>query len=201
MFCSVDDVAALLMLEISDPDEVQACIRAIDEATAAIQNYCHQELEYAANDVLTLDCPGGSKIFLPELPVISVSTVVENEVTLTVTTDYKLGQFGILYRVGRSWAAGVQNVVVTYSHGYADIPDDILGVCTRAASRIYQAGLRAKEQNGIVGVANMALGDYQVGYASEAGGGIGEGVMGVSAARMLLLSEKDILNRYRHIGQ
>jgi len=52
-----------------------------------------------------------------------------------------------------------------------------------------------------VGVANMALGDYQVGYASEAGGGIGEGVMGVSAARMLLLSEKDILNRYRHIGQ
>ena len=52
-----------------------------------------------------------------------------------------------------------------------------------------------------MGVSNMALGDYQVGYASEAGGGVGEGVMGVSAARMLLLSEKDILNRYRHIGQ
>jgi len=29
------------------------------------------------------------------------------------------------------------------------------------------------------------------------GGGIGEGVMGASAARMLLRSEKDILNRYR----
>ncbi|HBF40552.1 MAG TPA: hypothetical protein DDW19_01865 [Anaerolineaceae bacterium] len=201
MFCTVDDVAALLMLEISDSDKVQACTRAIDEATAAIQNYCHQELEYTENDVLTLDCPGGSKIFLPELPVVSVSTVVENGVTLTATIDYKLGQFGILYRVGRNWAAGVQNVTVMYTHGYADFPDDILGVCTRAASRIYQAGLRAKEQNGIVGVANMALGDYQVGYASEAGGGVGEGVMGVSAARMLLLSEKDILNRYRHIGQ
>jgi hypothetical protein len=50
-----------------------------------------------------------------------------------------------------------------------------------------------------MGIASLSLGDYAVSYGSEAGGGIGEGVMGVSAARVLLLSEKDILNRYRYV--
>jgi len=40
-----------------------------------------------------------------------------------------------------------------------------------------------------------------VSYASEVGGGVGEGLMGVSGARMLLLSEKDILDRYRYVIQ
>jgi hypothetical protein len=70
-------------------------------------------------------------------------------------------------------------------------------VCVRAASRGYQAGLRAADSEGVLGVASKALGDFSVSYASEAGGGAGEGVMGASAARMLLLSEKDMLNRYR----
>ncbi len=198
MFCAVEDVSALLMLEIDDADEVTACTRAIEEATASIQNYCQQVIEYVSNEKITVDGHGGRKIFLPELPVLSVGAVEEDGDLLTVNTDYKLGENGILHRLNGYWQAGVQNYEITYTHGLATIPDDLLGVCVRAASRIYQAGLRAKSQNGIIGVANMALGDYQVGYASEAGGGVSEGVMGVSAARMLLLSEKDILNRYRY---
>ena len=198
MFCNVDDVAALLMLEISDSEQVQACTRAIEEATASIQNYCQQVISYESNDSVTVDGHGGRKIFLPELPVISVSAVYEDGDLLTVNVDYKLGENGVLHRLNGYWQAGVQNYRIVYTHGLATIPEDILGVCVRASSRIYQAGLRAKSQNGIIGVSNMALGDYQVGYASDAGGGVGEGVMGVSAARMLLLSEKDILNRYRY---
>lgn len=197
MFCTVEDVSALLMLEIDDNDEISACMRAIDEVTEAIKNYCHQEIEQVDDDEITIDGHGGTRIFLPELPVTEVSAVEEDGVLLTAGTDYKLGQYGILYRVNGYWSKGVQNYTITYTHGLETIPDDLKGVCVRAASRIYQAGLRAKSQNGVIGVANMALGDYQVGYASESGGGVSEGVMGVSAARMLLLSEKDILNRYR----
>jgi len=50
-------------------------------------------------------------------------------------------------------------------------------------------------------VAAKSLGDYAVSFASEVGGGVGEGLMGVSGARMLLLSEKDILNKYRYVMQ
>jgi len=66
-------------------------------------------------------------------------------------------------------------------------------VCTRAAARAYQAGLRSADADGIPGVASKSLGDFSVSFAGEGA----EGVMGASAARMLLLSEKDILDRYR----
>jgi len=69
----------------------------------------------------------------------------------------------------------------------------------RSASRVYQAGLRAKEINGVTGVQSTSLGDYSVSFGSEQGGGVGEGVMGASAARGLLLSEKDILDKYRMV--
>ena len=197
MFCTVDDVSELLQIEISDLASNQSCVRAIEEATEVIKNYCHQEIE-RVSETITIDCAGGTRIHLPELPVTAVTKVVVDGVELTASVDYKLGQHGILYRVDGYWTAGIQNVVITYTHGYAVIPEDIVGVCTRSASRVYQAGLRSKEHDGVVGIASLTLGDYSVSYGSEFGGGVSEGVLGVSAARVLLLSEKDILNRYRY---
>ena len=197
-FCTVEQVEDFLNLTIIDnADNVASCVRAISAVTEAIKNYCQQTIEQEADDEITLDCDGGDMLFLPELPVTAVASVVEDDETLTVTEDYILGQYGILHRVGRDWLSGVQVITVTYTHGYATIPDDIVDVATRSAARVYQAGLRAKEHEGITGVASLSLGDYSVSYGSEHGGGVGEGVMGVSAARVLLLSEKDLLNRYR----
>jgi len=71
----------------------------------------------------------------------------------------------------------------------------------RAASRAYQMGLKTAAQDGVPGLQALSLGDYSVTYASEASGGVGEGVMGASGARMLLMSEKDMLNKYRYVSQ
>ena len=203
-FCTVSDVEDLLQVEIATAARIAACERAIAEATEAIRNYCHQYIEQVTDDEITLDCMGGTRLFLPELPVVSVAEVIEDEEILDEDDDYKLGQHGILHRVAQEWAAGVQIVTVTYTHGYDaydSLLDDIVGVATRAAARAFQAGLKASETQGVPGVASMGLGDYSVSYASEAGGGVGEGLMGVSGARMLLLSEKDILDRYRYVMQ
>ena len=201
-FCTVQDVENLLQIEITDADKIAACERAIAEATEAIRNYCHQYIELVTGDEITLDCAGGSRVFLPELPVIEVSEVIEDDNTLTVDDDYKLGQYGILHRVDCDWEAGIQIVTITYTHGYtAPLPDDIVAVATRAAARVYQVGLRGADTEGVPGVSAKSLGDYSVSYTSEHGGGVGEGLMGVSGARMLLLSEKDILDRYRYIAQ
>jgi len=201
-FCTVSDVANLLQIEITAADKIASCARAITEATAAIRNYCHQYIELVTDDTITLDCAGGTRLFLPELPVVSVSAVVEDDEGLTEDDDYKLGQYGILHRVNRDWEAGIQIVTITYTHGYATLlPDDIVAVATRAAARAFQAGLKASETDGVPGISAKSLGDYSVSYASEAGGGVGEGVIGASGARMLLLSEKDILDRYRYVMQ
>lgn len=204
-FCTVGDVEEFLQLDIaSDADKNTACERAITEATNAIKNYCRQELELSSDDEYTFDVASTrcTKLFLPELPVVSVASVVEDGETLTEgdDEDYQLGNHGILYRKGDYWAQGVQVVVVIYTHGYSTIPQDIVDVCTRAASRAYQAGLKASDADGVPGIASKSLGDYSVSFQAEMGGGVGEGVMGASASRMLLLSEKDVLNKYRVKG-
>jgi hypothetical protein len=196
-FATIPDIEAFLQVEISTAAQIAAAERALVEATAAIRNYCHQYLERVEGDEITLDSPGGVRLFLPELPVIEVSSVVEDGEDLAVDDDYKLGQHGILHRIGRTWAAGIQIVTIIYSHGYEQIPDDIVAVATRAASRGYQAGLRTAEDAAVVGVQSKSLGDFAVSYGSEQGGGASEGVMGASAARMLLMSEKDMLDKYR----
>jgi hypothetical protein len=201
-FCTVTDIENFLMVTIhTDAVKNASALRAIAEATEAIKNYCHQQIELVT-ETITLDYDGvGWKIFLPELPVVSVASVIEDGDTLVVDDDYKLGQHGILRRVDDDWATGTQIVQITYTHGYTTIPDDIVGVCTRAAARAYQAGLAAAAVGAVAGVASMTLGDYSYSLGSGAGGGAGEGIMGASAARMLLLSEKDILNRYRYVAQ
>ena len=201
-FCTISDLEKFLQVEITDADKIASCTRALAEATAAIRNYCHQYIELVEDEEITLDVwvPRWN-IVLPEMPVVSVATVAEDGETLTEGSDedYVLAQHGLLVRRGQRWVVGPQIVVVTYTHGYAEIPDDVCGVCTRAAARTYQAGLRSAEDGAVPGVAGKSLGDFSVSYSSGAGG-VGEGVMGVSGSRMLLLSEKDILDRYRYRG-
>ena len=197
VFATVQDIEAFLQIEITTPAQVLSAQRALTEASAAIRNYTRQYLEQVDDEVITLDSLGGSRLFLPELPVLEITKVIEDGVTLTQGVDYKLGQHGILHRTGQRWSTGIQNITITYSHGFADIPDDIVAICTRAASRAYQAGVRSADSDGLMGVASKSLGDFSVAFASESGGGVGEGIMGASAARMLLMSEKDVLDKYR----
>jgi len=196
-FATIADLEAFLQLDITTPIQIASAQMALRDATAAIRNYCRQHLEHVFSDPVTLDSPGGARLFLPELPAIHVSSVVEDGEALTAGDDYQLGQHGILHRIGQKWTAGIQIVTIVYSHGYAVIPDDIVAVCVRAASRAYQAGLKSADGEGVPGIASKSLGDFSVAFQSEGGGGVGEGVLGASAARLLLLSEKDILNRYR----
>jgi hypothetical protein len=196
-FAVLADIEAFLQLPITTAIQIASAERALKDATAAIRNYCHQYLEQVTGETVTLDSTGGARLFLPELPVVSVSSVVEDGNALIVDDDYKLGQYGILYRIGNMWAEGIQIVTIVYGHGFLIIPDDVVAVCVRAASRQYQAGLKAADSAGVPGIASKSLGDFSVAFQSEAGGGTGEGVLGASAARLLLLSEQDILDKYR----
>jgi hypothetical protein len=195
-FATVQDIESFLQMTITDPAKVLSAKRALAEASAAIRNYTRQYLEYVVGDVITLDSSGGTRIFLPELPVSTVSRVIEDGKLLLPIADYKLGQHGILHRIDQKWAEGIQNITITYPHGYSVIPDDIVAVCTRAASRAYQAGLKAADSDGVAGIASKQLGDFSVSFQAESSVA-GEGLLGASGSRMLLLSEKDMLDKYR----
>lgn len=200
-FATVEDIEAFLQVDITTAKQIASAQRALTEATHAIKNYTKQHLEAVADEEVTFDVPAGTRmLFLPELPVTALTEVVEDGETLTVDDDYKLGNYGILHRIDQDWEEGIQIVTVTYSHGYSEIPQDIVDVATRAAARAYQLGLRSAEDGGVPGVASKSLGDFSVAYSSAGDFSVGEGVMGASAARFLLMSEKDILDDYRIDG-
>jgi len=195
-FCTVVDLEQFLQIDVAPAASIDAADRAILEASVAIQNYCRQQIEELEDDEITLDSAGDRRLFLPELPVTAISGVIEDGEVLVEADDYQLGQHGILHRVGQAWAEGIQIVTITYTHGYEPIPDDVVAICTRAAARAYQAGLKSAETGAVPGVTAIGLGDYSVSYGAEASGGSG-GVLGASAAPVLLRSEKEVLNRYR----
>ncbi len=197
--CSVGDLADFLQLSISGD---AAALRAIEGATAAIQNYCRQQLVFVANDVVTLRSRGQEVLILPETPVSAVASVVENGTALVFDQDYTWTESGLLWRWSRGWPWSVTypsipgSVVVTYSHGYAVIPQPIREVCIRAASRAYQSGLRTAALSGVPGVQSEALPDYTIQYQPDTAAG-GASSLGASAAPFLLPSEQVMLNPYR----
>lgn len=190
-FCTVDDLEAFLQVIIAD-DNVSA-LAAIAAASAAIQNYCRQVLAEVEDDALTLTVPAYRRtVLLPEQPVTAVASVVEDGTTLTVGTDYQWARSGLLTRIGRPWASGWQGVVVTYTHGYATIPDDLKSVCIQAAARAYRAGLGSAVTAGVPGIqSEQAEGDYSVTFAAQTAGS------GAFAPPVLAPSEKELLSRYR----
>jgi len=193
-FCSVADVGTFLGATISANDA--QVLQAIKEVTAVIKNYCNQVIEQVQNDTIKLDGQLAMKLFLPELPVQSITSVKVAGEVLPVTR-YALAENGVLWYQHGVWPLGAQNIEVTYTHGYAAIPDDIKGVCYRAAARLYQAQLKAKRQDFVPGLSSVSVGDWSESYEGDKGAA-GESDKGVSAARALLMSEKEILNRYRY---
>lgn len=197
MFCQVADLADFLQIEISPAD--LSAIQAITDATAVIKAYTNQTLDKVTDDTETFDNVFGNKLYLRQFPVISVTSVIENGITLVDGIDFKLGNHGVLYRLNALWSYGIQNIVVTYTHGYAVVPDIARIVCMRVASRVYQAGKRSAETSGVPGISSKTLGDFSVSYEGESGSN--DPAKGVSAARTLLISEKELLDtlRYRQL--
>lgn len=194
-FCSVNDVAVFLGLDLLD-DDAQV-LQAITEASAVIRNYCKQEISKVEETAEFFDGGLGDKLFLTQLPVIEVVLVEEDGRLLVADQDYKLGNNGIIYRTWRNWASGIRNIKVTYSHGHDAIPEEVKGVCVRSVARLYQAQLKAKKTDGAAGVTGVSVGNFSMSFEGEGNSGSDGSSKGISAARTLLASEKEILNKYR----
>lgn len=157
---------------------------ALQRASARVRKWCRQTLTLVENETITL--PGQSRILrLPQRPV-----VVDDTHPLTVTelfgitdVEYEALEGRDFTRIGSEltrgqawWAPGrlmgwpwmrpqgiwAQRVRVTYSHGYTEVPDDILDVVLDLAqmSMTNPQGLRSE-----------SIDDYSRTFAAETIGG------------------------------
>lgn len=72
---------------------------------------------------MTVDGPGGPVLSLPTLKLSSVTSVVEDGVTLDVS-DLRVSARGqIRKRSGGWWTSAYASIVVSFTHGYTSAPD------------------------------------------------------------------------------
>lgn len=191
---TVSDVKGVIGVDMSSADETTVTNIFIKAADAAIKNYLGYELEYATGVVDTFDGNNQEEIFTKVAPIISITSVVEDAVTLTEGNQehyvvYK--ELGRIKKTGsKRWSSiRLQNVVITYVAGYSDsesaaedIPVDIKLISARAAGKLFvaAAALGSQQSTGDVGthaadkttdsqfqlVKSESLGDYSATYES-----------------------------------
>lgn len=205
---TTDDMAAILQRALSTQEIVYAT-RLLQLASGMVRRYTRQDITQVVGDVVTIPGNWGQSITLPQRPVASVTSVVINGGTppfaawkligdeLFIATgsfqpDYGSSLWGGTglwgpagssegpQATGATWQGPQAQVTVTYDHGYATVPDEIVNEV---------AGMAALQMSSPVGINSEAIGGttgYKVAYAQSPVGGM-----------MLTDETKSVLNFYR----
>lgn len=193
-FISATDLAAVLGTTV-DPTALITKI-ALDGACTAVRSYLDQDVNYVEDDVEVRDGTGRRRIRLRQRPVRSVTSVVIDG-TEVDPTEYSVVKSRITLVEGNYFTHGLDNVVVTYSHGWdieessvgERVPADIRLVALLAAKRIFKTvgaipigTVKQSEQ----------IGDYQ--YTL---GELPEDVqLKIASSGTLLAAEEAVLDKY-----
>ncbi|MFF7576875.1 hypothetical protein ACFZBE_18095 [Streptomyces sp. NPDC008061] len=153
---------------------------ALRRASARVRRYTRQDITFVIGD--TIDLPGGERVLrLPQYPLVVDSghplTVVEvadlSGIEWTALEDRDYSRLGNELTRGYPWQAPTRlmgwpynraqgvwapKVRVTYSHGYTEVPDDIMDVVLDLATMNL-----ANPEN----LRQVSIDDYQRTYASE----------------------------------
>lgn len=125
-------------IDVSDADLTSTMLGV---ASASIRNAAGCPISQAESTV-TLDAWGDTILQLPGVPIVSVDLVSIEAVT---TTDYRVISGGLWRRCGWGNPYEPSTVVVTYTHGMAEVPADIVDLCCNltAAGQVEAASLAA----------------------------------------------------------
>lgn len=193
---TVDDVKETLGIASGDLSWDNLIIRKINQATLAIESYCNlsrdhhfKETTYT-NEVYTGN--GSDQLMLRMRPVTSIASFSRHDSTesdasySTVEsdsyyTDLSSGLINLNFGQNTNWGA----YTVTYTAGYATIPDDLAEACATLAAyyvdnSTYAGNIKRKRE-----------GQREVEYFQQGGN---QGSLGESTIDQLGLD--DILNRY-----
>lgn len=162
----------------------EALEMALRRASARVRRYTRQDITFVSGE--TLDLPGGERVLrLPQYPLVvdgaNPLTVVEladfSSIEWTALENRDYTRLGNELIRGYPWQAPTRlmgwpwnraqgiwapKVRVTYSHGYTDIPDDIVDVVVDLAVMNLTNPGNLRE---------VAIDDYRQVYASETIGG------------------------------
>lgn len=180
---TISDVECRLARSLTEAesDRMECLLR---DASAAVRSYTGQQFTVTEDDQVRIKVRGGM-IRLPQRPVTAVSAVASTTGTALLHTWDAGSQIWLSTYLPSANLAPHRNAGqyadVTYSHGYATVPDDIVAVVCQMASRALGT---APDQTGVQSETVVSY-SYQLGAAAAAGG-IG-----------MLPAERQVLDRYK----
>lgn len=135
---------------------------AIEAATGWVQDATGQRIVAVTNDTASL-LGGSCDLWLPQRPVTAVGTVSTTDrwgvsTARVLNTDYTVVGSALVWVPSGVWPP---SVTVTYSHGFAVVPQALRGVCLAAAARVYgnPAMLRSETVGSVSWTAAGSAGD------------------------------------------
>jgi hypothetical protein len=139
---SIDDLNHFSQLAIDPSDTAAAFLLKV--ASGMVRRYLDQDITATANDVALCD-PVGHCVLLPQMPVQSVSlleTTIDGTIWTTVapasyTVSKRAGVVAARPWTGTQWGSDPESWRVTYTHGYATVPDELKGIVCSIAARFY----------------------------------------------------------------
>lgn len=132
MFATTDELGDFLGEELTDARLAKATL-VLETATAQIRGWTRQYLEFVADDEITVRGTADRELVLPERPVVEVGDITIGGMTIA-PSSYQLHGDTLVRLDG--WYSPASIVVLTYSHGFDPIPDDIRGVALQIAARM-----------------------------------------------------------------
>ncbi|WP_422758284.1 hypothetical protein [Paenarthrobacter sp. C1] len=167
-----------------DADRAEALL---EDASAIVRGYTGQYFTKVEDDVATLAVNRG-QVTLPQRPAEKPSLISRADGSGTYPSgSWYWGGIGVIDFGSPSWLANgptrswtPQAVTVTYTHGFEEIPADVVAVVCQMVGRVIDG-------TDTPGLRSESIDDYQY----QMGGNI------VSGAVALVPSEKETLDRYR----
>ena len=173
------DIEARVGRPLTDAEQnrLAAVVR---DVSAAIRSYTGQTITLVEDDEVRLRVVGG-QIRLPQRPVVEVSAVTSTTGTALSYEWNGIEHADVTTWAGNYWPTHQDLVDVTYTHGYATVPDDIVAVACQVAIRSLAVAIdsTAMQQESIGG------------YSYTLGGAAANGALG------FLAGERQVLDRYR----
>lgn len=100
-------------------------VRILKRAYAAVRKYCGWQVTPVVTETVTLDGPDGVLLSLPTMKLVTLTSVVEDGVTLNVAdlTPSASGRLVVKRVAPFYWSSKFRSVVVTMTHGFDSAPD------------------------------------------------------------------------------
>tara|TARA_B100000212_G_scaffold91417_1_gene67083 strand:+ start:668 stop:1324 length:657 start_codon:yes stop_codon:yes gene_type:complete len=211
-FCTAADVRQYVQFSLDSSLTTHLTDNIIPLVEAAIIEYVGYDVEQATQTE-TFTGDQTKDIFLTHLPVNSITSIVEDGITLTQgnENDYVSYKNGRVTRIGKRWSyLKPLNIVVTYNAGYyarsgsntPKLPIQFKAVTERASARILEStlviasqqeaaeikGQTSSEVSNFTMADSQRVGDYSISYP---------GGLSLNAATVLTASDLTLLAPFR----